>query len=498
MRRTGQIYGSTARTGGRHHHDRHQLQRKPTDSPKKTLLVDLDLELGEIALLLGVQPRFNFDMVQNFHRMDAELLASYIERHESGVHLLSAPYHPEKAEVVTAEEIRRILQFLRKHYDYLVVDTSKSFSPATLASLEQADLAFVVTNVDLASLRNLQRGSTTQADARPDEKHIRLVVNRYHPDNEISLEDVQRTVGIPVPHPVQRLRRGEPLHQYRQAHRPERHQVQPGHEGIRGGHRHPWQGRRRRVRPRAVRTAGRGPKARRSDSMTANPNSVPPDPASGPKVRLPWEKPPAAEQPMSPPSGGPSRRRRPTGEGTTVQTGSHYFQQVKSRVHRRLIERLNLSSLDRVGRDQVIEAIRAWSTTSSRRRWSRTTRSARPSSARCWTRSSASGRWSLIQDAEISDILVNTYKQIFIERNGRLEKTDVRFQDDRHLLQVIDRIVSSVGRRIDDSSPMVDARLDGSRVNAIIGRWRSTAPSRSVSSARRAPRRGPDPLRQRD
>ena len=167
---------------------------------KRTLLVDLDLELGEIALLLGVQPRFNFvDMVQNFHRMDAELLASYIERHESGVHLLSAPYQPEKAEVVTGEEIRRILQFLRKHYDYLVVDTSKSFSPATLASLEQADLAFVVTNVDLASLRNLQRGpAAAQADAGPGREHIRLVVNRYHPDNEISLEDVQRTLGMPV------------------------------------------------------------------------------------------------------------------------------------------------------------------------------------------------------------------------------------------------------------------------------------------------------------
>ena len=169
---------------------------------KKTLLVDLDLELGEIALLLGVQPRFNFvDMVQNFHRMDAELLASYIERHESGVHLLSAPYQPEKAEVVSAEEIRRILQFLRKHYDYLVVDTSKSFSPATLASLEQADLAFVVTNVDLASLRNLQRGlPLLKRMLGRDEKHIRLVVNRYHPDNEISLEDVQRTIGIPVYH----------------------------------------------------------------------------------------------------------------------------------------------------------------------------------------------------------------------------------------------------------------------------------------------------------
>jgi pilus assembly protein CpaE len=167
---------------------------------KKTLLVDLDLELGEIALLLGVQPRFNFvDMVQNFHRMDADLLASYIERHSSGVHLLSAPYHPEKAEVVTGDEIRRILQFLRKHYDYLVVDTAKSFAPATLAALEQAELAFIITNVDLASLRNLQRGlPLLKRMLGRGDSHIRLVVNRYHPDNDISLDDVQRTLGMPV------------------------------------------------------------------------------------------------------------------------------------------------------------------------------------------------------------------------------------------------------------------------------------------------------------
>jgi pilus assembly protein CpaE len=204
QRRTGQVYvfyspkggAGTTTTATNFAVVLHRL------TGKKTLLVDLDLELGEIALLLGVQPRFNFvDMVQNFHRMDAELLASYIERHDSGVHLLSAPYHPEKAEVVTAEEIRRIIQFLRKHYDYLVVDTSKSFSPPTLASLEQADLAFIVTNVDLASLRNLQRGlPLLKRMMGRDEKHFRLVVNRYHPENEISLEDVQRTLGIPVFH----------------------------------------------------------------------------------------------------------------------------------------------------------------------------------------------------------------------------------------------------------------------------------------------------------
>jgi pilus assembly protein CpaF len=75
----------------------------------------------------------------------------------------------------------------------------------------------------------------------------------------------------------------------------------------------------------------------------------------------------------------------------------------------------------------------------------------------------------LLRDTTISDILVNTCKQVFVERNGMLERAPTTFQDDRHLMRVIDRIVSAVGRRVDDSSPMVDARLpDGSRVNAII------------------------------
>ncbi len=76
---------------------------------------------------------------------------------------------------------------------------------------------------------------------------------------------------------------------------------------------------------------------------------------------------------------------------------------------------------------------------------------------------------TLMKDPEISDILVNSSSSIFVERYGKLEKTDVRFRDDNHLMQIIERIVTRVGRRVDESSPMVDARLaDGSRVNAII------------------------------
>ena len=76
---------------------------------------------------------------------------------------------------------------------------------------------------------------------------------------------------------------------------------------------------------------------------------------------------------------------------------------------------------------------------------------------------------ALMKDPEISDILVNNYASVFVERHGKLEETDVRFRDDAHLMQIIERIVTAVGRRVDEHSPMVDARLpDGSRVNAII------------------------------
>src|SRR5213593_794195 len=88
---------------------------------------------------------------------------------------------------------------------------------------------------------------------------------------------------------------------------------------------------------------------------------------------------------------------------------------------------------------------------------------------------------ALLRDPEISDILVNRFDQVYVERHGHLEPTSITFKDDAHLLQIIERIVSVVGRRIDESSPMVDARLaDGSRVNAIIPPLAIDGPSMSI------------------
>jgi pilus assembly protein CpaF len=87
----------------------------------------------------------------------------------------------------------------------------------------------------------------------------------------------------------------------------------------------------------------------------------------------------------------------------------------------------------------------------------------------------------LLRDSKISDILINDKDHVFVEKNGLLQRVDTTFRDDRHLLQIIDRIVSRVGRRVDESSPMVDARLpDGSRVNAIIPPLALDGPSVSI------------------
>ncbi|HZZ82329.1 MAG TPA: CpaF family protein [Gemmataceae bacterium] len=100
---------------------------------------------------------------------------------------------------------------------------------------------------------------------------------------------------------------------------------------------------------------------------------------------------------------------------------------------------------------------------------------------------------ALLKDPTISDILINGPHKIYVERRGKLEKTDVKFRDNEHLLQIIDRIVSKVGRRVDETSPMVDARLpDGSRVNAIIPPLALDGPSMSIR------RFGANPLKLED
>src|SRR6266496_2884256 len=152
-------------------------------------------------------------------------------------------------------------------------------------------------------------------------------------------------------------------------------------------------------------------------------------------------------------------------------TGQQGFQEMKSRLHRARINRMDLSKLAALSPDQVNAEV-------SRLAETVLAQEAMPLSTAERERLVNDVQHELfglgpleplLADSTISDILVNSHRRIYIERRGKLEVTNVAFKDDEHLMRVIERIVSTVGRRIDESSPMVDARLkDGSRVNAII------------------------------
>jgi pilus assembly protein CpaF len=170
---------------------------------------------------------------------------------------------------------------------------------------------------------------------------------------------------------------------------------------------------------------------------------------------------------------------------TASATRPPQYQELKARVHQELLNRLNLERLTRMKREDAEPELRTLIV-------EMLDHESRVTPLSLFERDALitdvlhelfglGPLEVLLADGSISDILVNRFDQVYVERNGRLEETDVVFLDDAHLMRIIERIVSSVGRRIDESSPMVDARLqDGSRVNAIIPPLALDGPALSI------------------
>ena len=189
--------------------------------------------------------------------------------------------------------------------------------------------------------------------------------------------------------------------------------------------------------------------------------------------------------------------REKNGSGTStsledVLYGNQQFQEMKARLHRAIITRMDLTKLNTLAPDRVTaevsrlaeDLLSAENTPLSLIERDRLVKEVHDELF------GLGPLEPLLGDPTISDILVNSYSNIYIERRGKLEKTAISFKDDEHLRRVIERIVSTVGRRIDEAQPMVDARLpDGSRVNAIIPPLAIDGPVLSIR------RFGTDPLK---
>jgi len=172
----------------------------------------------------------------------------------------------------------------------------------------------------------------------------------------------------------------------------------------------------------------------------------------------------------APPSSNPAAAKPPLARSGSAPPRQQYLE-LRATVHRKLLNRLNLEALAHTERPRAEAEIRTLLGQLLSEESAPLSLSERESLfAEVLDDVFGLGPLEpLLRDPSISDILVNTAQQVFVERHGKLERVTASFQDNAHLLRVIDRIVSRVGRRVDDSSPMVDARLpDGSRVNAII------------------------------
>jgi pilus assembly protein CpaF len=193
-------------------------------------------------------------------------------------------------------------------------------------------------------------------------------------------------------------------------------------------------------------------------------------------------------------AGDPEEARHPFA-GAYAGGPDGFFQELKTRIHRKLIDTIDLTRLSNLEMEIVkveIRRILEELVMAESLPLGRSDRDRLVTEVQHEVFGSGPIEF-LMKDPEITDILVNTHSQIYVERHGKLEKTDVRFRDDNHLMQIIERIVSRVGRRIDESSPMVDARLpDGSRVNAIIPPLALDGPILSIR------RFGAEPLTMKD
>jgi pilus assembly protein CpaF len=164
-----------------------------------------------------------------------------------------------------------------------------------------------------------------------------------------------------------------------------------------------------------------------------------------------------------------------TGYGAVMQraagVGNRAYHELKTRLHHNLLDRVDLEQMQRLSAHELREELRILVEKMLAEEGVALNEVERTNIVR-EIQNEMLGLGPLeplLDDPTISDILVNTYSSVYVERNGRLEQTQVTFSDDGHLMKIIDKIVSRVGRRVDESSPMVDARLpDGSRVNAII------------------------------
>ena len=489
------------------------LAQNPQNS---VALIDLDLCLGDADVFLDTIPDYTLvDVAQNVTRLDFTLLKRSLTKHSSGLYLLPRPVQLEDMSLITPDDLQRVIGLLKATFTHLVLDLSKGYTAIDLVALEMANEILLVTQLDLPCLRNVVRLVMSFGNMEGLADKVKIIVNRVGLESgQITLKKAEETIGKEVfwqlPNDYRTMidarNNGVPLidsapkaaitqsfialAKALSGETDAAAAAAPGKNRLGGS---------------VQDVAEQGREVDASTSRHPCGRSIPPIRgkriagvrlAAASSARFAHNRRPArhlcgtiacrnrhARRP---------RRRKLSFAGaislpidnttyapmakltTTLRTADpkeSSFEELKQRIHGKLVDKLDLSRVGELEGDTLRREIRlvvehlcdSEDTLLNRNERERLV-------SEVLDETFGLGPLEmLLKDPTISDILINGPKNIYCERRGKMEKTNVVFRDNNHLMQIIDRIISQVGRRVDETCPMVDARMiDGSRFNAII------------------------------
>ena len=169
----------------------------------RVCLVDLDLYLGDVLAFLDIPGSYSItDVLANMSRLDRDLLATSVTKHRSGVSVLAQSSKVEEAEQIKGPDVTALLEFLRRNYDFVIVDGVRGFDELSLAALDGSQHVFMTLTQDVPAVRNGQRCLELFGRLQYDQGRIKLLLNRYTKASKITVEVVGETLGQPLTHTI--------------------------------------------------------------------------------------------------------------------------------------------------------------------------------------------------------------------------------------------------------------------------------------------------------
>lgn len=171
---------------------------------KKVALLDLDLQFGDVSAMLDINPKNSLDnLIEEISNLDREILDEYMINYNSIFKVLCAPKKPEYAEYINSTHIENILKILKEEYDYIVIDTPTNFSDTTLVALDNSDYIYLVTTMDLLSIKNVKLGFEVMDSLNYSDDKVKLVINKANQNYGIKYKDLvevfEKDVNITIP-----------------------------------------------------------------------------------------------------------------------------------------------------------------------------------------------------------------------------------------------------------------------------------------------------------